>query len=279
MREINLWNRRRVDRIRINRAARRSQSFKGNLVVLAIMKNEGLVLQEWINHYLSQGASKIILIDNGSTDDSINIAREYENKGIVECISRHKRWHQRQHYWAMLKKFKIAKSYEWLLIADLDEFWFVKDGRKISEVLTEYPETDIIYVNWSVFGSNGYIQQPKSVRRELVLKQEALGPHKGTKYLCRPSCIKNIKQLQIHKVHGVCSSRVVSDNVLFQINHYVTQSEEYFEKVKMTRGDANNPIYDTIRDWKYFENINKNCNITDTNLAEQVDEYNKQKTL
>ena len=37
------------------------------------------------------------------------------------------------------------------------------------------------------------------------------------------------------------------------LNHYAIMSREYFSKVKMTRGDADNQKVDNIRDWNYFD--------------------------
>ena len=52
------------------------------------------------------------------------------------------------------------------------------------------------------------------------------------------------------------------------IDHYRIRSREYFEKVKMTRGDSNIPGF--IRDWAYFAEQDANCSIEDRLLATQV---------
>ena len=38
------------------------------LAIVAVFKNEADVLDEWIQHYVLEGVSKLYLIDNGSTD-------------------------------------------------------------------------------------------------------------------------------------------------------------------------------------------------------------------
>jgi len=63
---------------------------------------------------------------------------------------------------------------------------------------------------------------------------------------------------------------VISDNVELQLNHYVIQSREYFEKVKMVRGDASRAENDGIRDWGYFEARDVACTATDTTLKDLV---------
>ncbi len=265
--KVTIWNRKRIEKRRNSRQQKLPESFDGKLFVLAIMKNESMVLEEWLHHYIAQGASKIVVIDNGSTDNSVEIAKTFEETGIVECVSRERKWAQREHYWEMLEKYKVSERYEWLLIADLDEFWFVKDGKRLVDVLDHYHESDVIYANMSVFGSNGLDDQPQSVRSSFLMRQEPLGPHKATKYLCRCSCLKNFSQLEVHKFRKVCSSKTISDNAMFQYNHYIIQSKEYFEKVKMDRGDVKNPMHDATRDWSYFEGIDKSCTVFDDSIV------------
>jgi hypothetical protein len=51
------------------------------LSVLSIFKNETINLKLWLDHYLWQGAEHFYLIDNGSTDEPLNILQEYIDKG------------------------------------------------------------------------------------------------------------------------------------------------------------------------------------------------------
>lgn len=54
--------------------------------VLAIMKNEAMNVDEWIEHYLWMGAGRIFLIDNCSTDDTLAKARAWVTRGRVEPV-------------------------------------------------------------------------------------------------------------------------------------------------------------------------------------------------
>lgn len=51
--------------------------------LLAIIKNEGMVIQEWIEHYIWQGVSHFYIIDNGSTDNTHKVLLPYIQKGIM----------------------------------------------------------------------------------------------------------------------------------------------------------------------------------------------------
>ena len=55
---------------------------------------------------------------------------------------------------------------------------------------------------------------------------------------------------------------------MLQLNHYQIQSKEYFEKIKMVRGDVSNKSWDSMRTWKYFEENDKlNSDVTDLELC------------
>ena len=55
------------------------------------------------------------------------------------------------------------------------------------------------------------------------------------------------------------------------LDNYVTQSVEYFTKVKMTRGDASNPTSDRVRDMKYFEAANAGTTVFDDELKRRLE--------
>ena len=258
----HFWRQKRdARRCRIRRARQ-----EGFLVVLGIMKNEAMILQEWIDHYLWQGADKIVLIDNGSSDDSIAIAKANHRGGKVECISRPQKYNQKGHYHHAIRTLDLCNKYEWLLIADLDEFWFCKDGSLVSEALRQdiYAEVDVIYVNWTMFGSSGFAQQPKSVRESFVMRKTDL--HEEEKWACRLSRLTRVKKVDIHYIFGELARRINGNNT-FQLNHYVIQSREYFEKVKMVRGSAVFSTRDFMRDWAYFADKDANCSVEDRTLA------------
>ena len=263
------WNRARKIRNRSETHRRFRQRYK--LGVMAIMKNEAMNLEEWIQHYLWQGVEQIYLIDNGSTDNSLKLLQPWIDQGVLKLIQLEEPYKQKAHYRTAFKQFKIADQCQWLMIADLDEFWFCKkEGVNIREALGHYDEFDVIYTNWSVFGSGGYKIHPNSLRTQLLMRHKELGGHSRTKWICQTKILTNLKDLGIHKIKWACSSRTISDNEMFQINHYVTQSLEYFTKIKMTRGDATNKIEENTRNIDYFNRYNEPCIVKDTLLSDMV---------
>lgn len=262
------WNNKRVDHRRTQKTFVLEHPHR--LGVLGIMKNESMTIVEWIEHYRSEGVTALFLIDNGSTDDTLEKIQPYIDSGLLKLIILPEKHKQKQHYWTAIEYFNITEACQWLIIADIDEFWFCKDGTKLNDIWPHYHGYDVVYVNWSIFGSNGHDQHPSSLRKSLTKKQAHLASNMFTKWACRTSIIQSIANIDLHKVSGGCSSRTIADNQTFQINHYVTQSREYFAKVKMTRGDAVKALNDDVRDWAYFDRCDAPCTETDELLSKRI---------
>jgi glycosyltransferase involved in cell wall biosynthesis len=261
------WNHERISRLR------EKQCYPFRVGVLGIMKDESLNIKEWIEHYLWQGIEQIYLIDNGSTDSTLDIVRPWVETEQVKLVSLTKPGRQREHYITALRKFRIAKECEWLLMADIDEFWFCRDGSKISDMLGTYEkQTEVIYTNWSVFGSNGHLKHPVSLRTDFVKRQErAPARSRGSrKWICRTKTLKQAKNVGVHHIKNACSGRTLTDNDTFQLNHYQIQSEEFFRASKMTRGDASNSDWNELRTMEYFNSVDRFATIEDRALANMV---------
>lgn len=230
-------------------------------------------IDEWISHYLQVGADRIVLIDNGSTDDTFAKAQAWVDRGGVDLISRPSRHRQVEHYWEAVSRF-VRGKYEWLLIADMDEFWFCPDGMSIPAKLADpdFQTADVIYANYRMFGSSGLVDHPPSVRTKLVHCDPKLGANSFTKFICRTSRLKSRKSIQIHRLVGADSARTISDNANFHLFHYQIQSLKYFETTKMTRGDAFYASLDRMRDLDYFKRLDAPCKLLNRTLADLVEQ-------
>ena len=140
-----------------------------NLCLIAIFKNESHIIKEWINHYLNQGVQKFFLIDNGSTDNYFPIIEQYIKNNIIYLVKDNKPHSQEELY---NKYFlNLCKKYTWVIVCDLDEFIYAKNGfKKISNYLqyiNKYKHISQIFIPWKMFSSNGYNtidkKQPESV--------------------------------------------------------------------------------------------------------------------
>lgn len=233
------------------------------------MKNESMNIVEWIEHYEWQGIDHIFLIDNGSSDDTLQKVEPWIKSGFLSCSVEIAPHRQLAHYKKVFNREKIKQHFEWLLIADLDEFWYSPKG-SLKQYLTNADRTvDVIYSPWKNFGSSGLDDHPHSIRKSLIQRCPDSATE-NTKWMCRTAAIVSADQIGIHKVYGVDSSRALFDVFSLCLNHYVIQSKRYFQTVKMTRGDVASVKFENVRDWDYFLRYDSAASIIDTELADQV---------
>ena len=176
---------------------------------------------------------------------------------------------QGYHYRQTFRRERIKRRFQWLMVADADEFWFSAQDATLPAALERFDRFDVIYARWSQFGCPGQETHPASLRQTLTLRHAALGPYEATKWVVRTAAIGN-NALFIHKIRGACSSRTITDTDVLRINHYMTQSQQFWREVKMARGDASTPSGDHARTQKQFEEFNALSQTRDTLLADRL---------
>ena len=245
------------------------RSGRQKLGLLAIMKNEAMNIREWVDHYRWQGVEKIYLIDNGSTDNGTKLIEQELISRFIELFVLPEQHRQVEHYQTVFQLGKIREQVEWLMVADLDEFWFSPNSN-LRDAVSAVEAADLIYANWKMFGSCGYQSHPSSLRLCLTLRAPNLASENNTKWICRTDAIVDPRNIEIHKVRGVAPHRTLVDNDRFHLNHYPLQSVEYFTKVKMTRGDVRSKDLDSVRTLEYFDLYNLPATHLDRLLAEMA---------
>lgn len=103
---------------RIGRAKRSSPLQEPILV--SVVKDEMDRLHDFLRHYRSLGINHFLIIDNGSTDGTVDYLKAQEDVDLLHT-SRPFTW-QRKHGWIFLAIMMIGRSEKtWFLYADADE--------------------------------------------------------------------------------------------------------------------------------------------------------------
>jgi hypothetical protein len=239
------------------------------LSLLAIFKNETLNLDIWIRHYQWQKVNHIYLIDNGSTDEPLCILQKYIDQGYVTYLYLDEKYAQTKHYATMYEMYIQHDSSKWVMVCDLDEF-FYGTQQPLADALKSMEHYDIIYSPWWMFGSENLEDHPADIRTAIVHRQ----PDYGTdlKYIFKKSALTFPLQLSIHclrQIQGIEYEVCLEDRNI-RLNHYPIQSRHFFYTVKMNRGDATDPLCDSVRDWTYFDKYNQDMTVCDTLLSDLV---------
>ncbi|MES2539459.1 MAG: glycosyltransferase family 2 protein [Pseudomonadota bacterium] len=237
---------------------------------MAIVKNEARNISEWIDHYFWQGAAHLFIIDNGSGDSTVEIIKSHPRRSDITIYMLPRPYRQVEHYRHVFLKEAISSRFQWLIIADADEFWFDKEGEGLPAALQSREAFDLIYCNWTIFGTSGLEVHPTSLRKELTKCQPKLGPHEFTKWAVKTDAIRGRSAITVHKVAGCRSTHTISDNERFQINHYFTQSLEFWRDVKMRRGDVVDPANDAARTLQMYHGTEAACVHQDDKLSSMV---------
>ena len=228
--------------------------------VMAIFKNEAMGIREWIQHYQWQGVDEILLLNNGSTDNWKEKIQGLKNLTVLDAPKPHA---QLENYNKIGIPWLKSNGVDVVAVLDLDEYMFGKDGKILGEHIQEAfngsESPSIFTCPWTMFGSSGLDKQPESIRKEFIWRK------KHIPFLYREFCIqlkksvfllKDLEELDVHIPVVVGNSIACPKGI--QLNHYAIQSKEYYEKVKMSRGDVKSAVYQNVRDWKYFEKYDFN---------------------
>jgi FkbM family methyltransferase len=250
---------------------------KYNLAVMAIFKNETMNLRVWLEHYLWQGVEHFYLIDNGSTDNPLEILQEYIDNGTVSYYYRPEKHQQVQHYQYIFDNENLKEKTKWLCICDLDEFFFGTNKKLINALTDDFDTYDVIYTHSFFYGSDNLIDHPKDIRTSIVNRTDDV--INGIKYIFKPSSINDSSEIWIHwLVHPGTLQKKPGQNETFtdtkiRLNHYIIQSLEYFKNVKMPRGDVSILENENIRTMDVFYYYEKNAIIKD-DILKQIIENN-----
>ena len=90
---------------------------RDEFVALSVMRNARLHVDDFIEHHLELGATQIIILDNGSTDGSLELASRYRGVTLLQCLLPFKyfKFEFRRYL------FRHFADHGWALFLDIDE--------------------------------------------------------------------------------------------------------------------------------------------------------------
>ena len=239
------------------------------LSVISVVRNEELTIAEWIRHHIWQGVDHFFLIDNGSSDKTIEILKEFGDRVSFEVRPGQLRQVEFLSY-CFSKNRHLSR---WFSICDPDEFWYGPKEKMVEVVKRRDGVYSSIFTNWKHFGSMGFSRQPDSVRLQLV----RCGDIETSEF--DGKCIFMARDAFSVNVHSVATGgRHLRDNIRLRLNHYRIQSDDRFERKRAIGLDwvdkplveKNLPFNWFVDGWDHYRsNYDQNKNI-DTSLRDLV---------
>lgn len=129
-----------------------------SVAVVAIAKNEGKFIAEWIAFHLAIGCDRIVVYVNDSTDQTEAILEKLSSHFPVQAIAWPSAKHRSPQRMAYMDAISTIKDCEWAAFIDIDEFIVPWRDQNIHEYLAKAkPDTAAIGINWRIFGSSGQV--------------------------------------------------------------------------------------------------------------------------
>ena len=241
--------------------------FPHTLSIMAIMKNEGAYIKEWLDYHILVGVEKFYLYDNESTDDTTKILEPYIKKGIVDYIYWPGKAQQQPAYTDSFNKH--ANETKWMAVIDLDEFLVATDYENIVDYLNTLPKGFAqLVIGWEQYGSSGHKKKPKG----LVIENYKYHAAKswGVKSIVNPRLVYETINPHTHEVAGFSidengkklgridqtENRNITTHKI-RVNHYVTKSyDEYINR--MNQGSVSKMKIDEYRSVEKFKMYDRN---------------------
>jgi len=224
---------------------------KYTLTLIIICKNESMILNEFIEHYKWQGVEHIYFIDNNSTDNTRDILQKYIESEYLSYYYLPMKYKQ-MHYYNLVYN-SIRKETKWIIVCDADEYIY---NRTAGNTILSYINSidynsniNSIILPWKMFGSSDYVEHPISIRKSFIWKKK--DTHENIKSIINT---KYTYKLNVHDHKYEENTIVKNGTPELALNHYAIMSQEYFIKIKMTRGSANNSAAtaQNMRNEKYY---------------------------
>lgn len=229
------------------------KEFAHEVAIVAIAKNEGLYIREWIEYHSLVGITKIYLYDNESTDNTKQIVQPYIDNGLVEYQLIPGIGKQLDAYNDAIAKHKQDCRY--MAFIDLDEYImpekpYQKIGEVVHNVLSKRPNTVGIALNWCLYGNSGHKLRPAGLITESYIDRAANNNPMNhmIKTLCNPRMVHyyisphypqyklgaiSVDSTGTKRSKGWFCRDLTFKNI--RLNHYYCKSEEDY-KIKTSRG-------------------------------------------
>ena len=219
------------------------------MIIVAIMKNEQLFLQEWLDHHIELGIKKFILFNHDKSGYHISVP-----SGVEMRIINYSMYHGSR---AQLRAYNEVGKYlagETAAFIDIDEFIcinpvFQKKLEKsnkatpLIDAAFEYFGVDALALSWMNISADGRSKRPYGGIRENYLKLcPKVRAHHNFKSIYRAN--QNIAWLSHHRATEGINLHDTDKNIVrgfttndlydkIYIKHYITKSwEDYVMKLK-----------------------------------------------
>ncbi len=251
--------------------------------VCSLQRDRSPYLAEWIQFHSLQGVSHFYLYLHHAGDD-LDLARLLQKSYPITIYRVDLNLYQPQ-----LGAFQHCldhhgHEFDWCAFIDSDEFIYDLGGRSLAQAIQPYHYQDLsaLAIYWQVFGTSGHVLEPRGRITEQFRwradRSHWLNRHfkslvrghqgssakvsNGSHWFHTIMGTKDTAMRPIEQALRTDSGHVLSpwpaDHSSLVINHYATQSLEYWLKVKQHQGSADQWGHER-RTWQWFRDYDQNA--------------------
>jgi len=218
---------------------------QGKLVMTLLVRNEEDIIRYNIDFHLSKGVDFIIATDNGSTDSTRDILREYEERGVLLLVDEKTHNHNQAEWNNRMARIACDQyAADIIYHCDADEFWYPRSGN-LKDEISNRPEDilNVDVINILLVDKDGDEAFPEDTRFAVVNPVVAKNYIEETKavnffYFKNPSQVifKPIKKMLLvsqgnHTVTNKDDSIMEGKSEDIVIYHYpVRNKTQFFQK-------------------------------------------------
>ncbi len=238
------------------------------LACVAVVKNEERHIAEWIAWQYAIGFDTVILLDNASTDATVDRALGFAEARDIRILD----WHVTDpDYQSRAYSHAVAlfgDEFDWMAFFDTDEFLVLDEGLALKSCLEARSEAAGVGVAWAIFGSSGHREIPAGLVVESYLRRSdaGFGPNRHIKSIIRPGAVTACRNPHVFLLTGpyedlIGRALLLDERGLLvaapdyeggKLHHYFTKSWSDWQR-KLERG-----YHDTERLQEMFHDYDRN---------------------
>jgi hypothetical protein len=211
------------------------------LVMTLLVRDADDLIASNLDFHLDMGVDHFIVMDNLSTDNTRDILREYEKRGLVTYICQAEDTFAQARWVTRMARLAYEEGAEWVINNDADEFWYPSEfdlKHVLSQVSDQYQAAA---VERSHFVPRQYAQS-ELFADALTIRFVGLLDPTGKPWIGKV-CHRAHPGIEVgygnHSVSIGGRAIPTTSNALLDILHFPMRSYERFEAVVVKGGEAN----------------------------------------
>lgn len=161
---------------------------------IVFVKNDVDDIGWWMAHHLAVGFDALIVIDDHSTDGTWDVIQNAAS--ILPVEPQRTRPDDKSSYAERrsdaygLAIESCRNRFDWVICLESDEYVSPESAPDMSSFLSRFDQADGIFLNWSIFGSNGHVTRPTESPTSAYTRRAPLefADHRPGKTFIRPDC-------------------------------------------------------------------------------------------